>query len=48
MGDLHANGGRQAVAKLVGEDVARALVEDNPAAIIAGEALPYLPTPISR
>jgi protein-tyrosine phosphatase len=40
--------GRQAVAKLVGEDVARALVEDNPAAIIAGQALPYLPTPISR
>jgi protein-tyrosine phosphatase len=40
--------GRDAVAKIVGLDVARALVEDNPAAIVAGEALPYLPTPVSR
>ena len=40
--------GRDAVAKIVGMDVARALVEDNPAAIVAGEALPYLPTPVSR
>jgi len=40
--------GRDAVAKIVGEDVARSLVEDNPAAIIAGQPLPYLPTPVSR
>ena len=40
--------GRDAVAKIVGIDVARALVEDNPAAIVAGEALPYLPAPVSR
>jgi protein-tyrosine phosphatase len=40
--------GREAVAKLAGQDTARALVEDNPAAIIAGETLPYLPTPASR
>ena len=40
--------GRDAVAKIVGEDVARALVEGNPAAIVAGEALPYLPTPVSH
>jgi protein-tyrosine phosphatase len=36
---------REAVAKVCGEDVARALVEDNPAAIIAGQPLPYFPTP---
>lgn len=40
--------GRDAVAKIVGTDIARALVEDNPAAIVAGEALPYLPAPVSR
>ncbi len=40
--------GREAVAKLVGHDVAQALVEDNPAAIVAGESLPYLPAPVMR
>jgi protein-tyrosine phosphatase len=40
--------GREAVAKIAGDDVARALVEGNPAAIVAGEALPYLPTPASH
>jgi protein-tyrosine phosphatase len=40
--------GREAVAKIAGSDVARALTGDNPAAIVAGEALPYLPIPASR
>ena len=40
--------GREAIAKIAGKDIARALVEDNPAAIVAGEALPYLPTPTTR
>jgi len=40
--------GRDAVAKIVGTDIAQALVEDNPAAIVAGVALPYLPAPVSR
>ncbi|HVP52956.1 MAG TPA: CpsB/CapC family capsule biosynthesis tyrosine phosphatase, partial [Terriglobales bacterium] len=40
--------GRDAVARIAGADVARALVEENPAAIVAGEALPYLPAPASR
>ena len=39
---------RGAVAKLCGEDVAHALVEDNPAAIIAGQPLPYCPTPRAK
>jgi len=37
---------REAVAELSSEDVARALVEDNPAAIIAGTPLPYFPNPV--
>ncbi|HEV8525348.1 MAG TPA: CpsB/CapC family capsule biosynthesis tyrosine phosphatase [Terriglobales bacterium] len=36
---------REAVAKLCGPDVARALVQENPAAIIAGQPLPYWPAP---
>jgi protein-tyrosine phosphatase len=40
--------GREVVAKIVGQDAARALVEDNPAAIVAGQALPYLPVPQLR
>jgi hypothetical protein len=40
--------GREAVAKIAGHDIGRALVEDNPAAIVAGESLPYLPTPASH
>lgn len=39
---------REAIAKIVGQDIARALVEDNPAAIVAGVALPYLPAPQVR
>ncbi len=37
--------GREAVAQLCGQDVARALVEDNPRAIINGEPVPYRPQP---
>lgn len=40
--------GREAAAKLCGDNVARALVEDNPAAIIAGQPLPYRPTPCPK
>jgi protein-tyrosine phosphatase len=39
---------REAVAQHVGGDVARALVEDNPRAIIAGLPLPYFPKPVLR
>ena len=35
--------GREAAAKLCGHDVAFALVDQNPRAIIAGEMVPYLP-----
>ena len=35
--------GRDAAAKICGQDVARALVDDNPRAIISGEMVPYLP-----
>ena len=36
---------REAVAEQSGDKVARALVEDNPRAIVSGKALPYLPKP---
>jgi protein-tyrosine phosphatase len=36
---------RDYVARDYGEDIARALVEDNPAAIVAGKDLPYFPKP---
>ena len=36
---------RDAVTELCGGDVAKALVEDNPAAIVDGKALPYFPKP---
>ncbi len=35
--------GRNAAARLRGPEVAKALVEDNPRAVIAGEPLPYCP-----
>src|SRR5919198_2219008 len=35
--------GRVAVAKIAGRGIARALTEDNPSAIVAGEAGPHLP-----
>lgn len=34
---------REVVADLSGEDVARALVEDNPRAVITGQPMPYFP-----
>jgi protein-tyrosine phosphatase len=37
--------GRDAVAKLAGKEVAQALVEDNPAAIVTDKPLPYFPVP---
>lgn len=37
--------GRDAAAKLVGNDVAKALVEDNPGAIVENRELPYFPVP---
>jgi protein-tyrosine phosphatase len=39
---------RQRVAEICGEDVARALVEDNPRAIVSGQALPYFPEPVMK
>jgi len=39
---------RESVEELRGPDVARALVEDNPRAIISGEPLPYLPDPVMK
>lgn len=38
--------GRAAAAEIVGLEIAKALVEDNPGAIVAGEVLPYLPKPV--
>lgn len=38
--------GREAVAKLCGQDVAQALVEGNPDAIVANAELPYFPAPV--
>lgn len=37
--------GRDEVASLRGPDVARALVKDNPGAIVSGKKLPYFPEP---
>ncbi|HVP42914.1 MAG TPA: CpsB/CapC family capsule biosynthesis tyrosine phosphatase [Terriglobales bacterium] len=37
--------GREAAAKICGQDVARALVDDNPRAIINGEPVPFRPQP---
>lgn len=39
---------REAAAQHVGGDVARALVIDNPRAIVAGQTLPYFPKPALR
>lgn len=37
--------GREAAVKICGHDVAQALVDDNPRAIINAEPIPYLPKP---
>ena len=36
--------GRDVAARLCGQDVARALVDDNPRAIVAGDVVPYHPS----
>ena len=38
--------GRTAAAAIVGQEIANALVEDNPAAILASKPVPYLPKPV--
>ena len=38
--------GRDAAAEICGEEVARALVDGNPRAIISGQPLPYFPNPV--
>jgi len=40
--------GRDAVAKICDADVANALVDDNPRAIISGQSLPYFPDPVMK
>jgi len=40
--------GRDEVAELCGNDVARALVYGNPRAVVSGQALPYFPQPVSK
>jgi protein-tyrosine phosphatase len=37
---------REVVAESQGEKIARALVDDNPRAIVSGRALPYFPKPV--
>jgi len=39
---------RDAAAEHCGDEVARALVEDNPRAVISGKALPYFPAPMMK
>jgi protein-tyrosine phosphatase len=39
---------RDKVAKLRGDEVARALVDDNPRAIISDKRLPYFPNPVMK
>jgi protein-tyrosine phosphatase len=39
---------RTEVEELYGKELARALVEDNPRAIISGKALPYFPNPVTN
>ncbi len=40
--------GRVAVARIAGEDVAKALVDDNPRAIVNNQPLPYFPRPVMK
>jgi protein-tyrosine phosphatase len=40
------SGAREAVAEICGEEVAEALVETNPRAIISNQPLPYFPRPV--
>jgi protein-tyrosine phosphatase len=38
---------REAVAQICGEEIARAMVEENPRAIITNQMLPYFPRPVT-
>jgi protein-tyrosine phosphatase len=40
--------GAQEAAKVCGEEIAHALVEENPRAIISGQSLPFFPRPVHR
>jgi protein-tyrosine phosphatase len=40
--------GRAALAELYDETVAKALVDDNPRAIVSGQPLPYFPDPVVK
>jgi len=40
--------GREEAAGICGRDVARALVDDNPRAIVNGQPLPYFPAPVMK
>jgi protein-tyrosine phosphatase len=40
--------GRDVVAKICDADVAQALVDDNPRAIVSGQPLPYFPDPATK
>jgi protein-tyrosine phosphatase len=40
--------GRSAVAQICGQDVAQALVDGNPRAVVNGQALPYFPKPVMK
>ncbi len=40
--------GREAAAAICGPDVARALVEGNPLAIVSNQPLPYFPQPLAK
>ena len=39
---------RKEVEEIYGAELARALVEDNPRAIISGQPLPYFPNPVTK
>jgi len=39
---------RDAAAEICGVDVARALVDGNPRAIISSQPLPYFPNPVTK
>jgi hypothetical protein len=39
---------RDAAAEICGEEVARALVDGNPRAIVNGQPLPYFPDPVMK
>jgi hypothetical protein len=40
--------GAEAAADVCGEEIAHALVEENPRAIISGQKLPFFPTPMHK